>query len=55
MPDRMRPPCVSGHALMAMVDGVGPSEWNEGMFSPNVTPLGLTPMREQAKLWLRLC
>ena len=34
MPDRVRPPCVSGHTLMAIFDGSDPSEWNEGMFSP---------------------
>ena len=34
MPDRIRPPCVSGHTLMAMYDGADPSEWNEGMFLP---------------------
>ena len=31
MPDRMRPPRVSGHTLMAVYDGADPSVWNEGM------------------------
>ena len=34
MPDHIRPPGVSGHTPMAMFDGVDPSEWNKGMFSP---------------------
>ena len=33
VPDRVRPPRVSWYTLMAMFDGVDPSEWNESMFS----------------------